>query len=75
MKKRVLSTILALAMVLSMFAVVTFADDTTTTVTYDTSAAYGWTNYLNAVNVVSDSSEEDAFLRAEDTPYSNVLIR
>ena len=73
MKKRVLSTILALAMVLSMFAVVTFADDTTTTVTYDTSAAYGWTNYLNAVNVVSDSSEEDAFLRAEDTPYSNVL--
>ena len=73
MKKRVLSTILALAMVLSMFTVVTFADDTTTTVTYDTSAAYGWTNYLNAVNVVSDSSEEDAFLRAEDTPYSNVL--
>ena len=73
MKKRVLSTILALAMVLSMFAVVTFADDTTTTVMYDTSAAYGWTNYLNAVNVVSDSSEEDAFLRAEDTPYSNVL--
>ena len=73
MKKRVLSTILALAMVLSMFAVVTFADDTTTTVMYDTSAAYGWTNYLNAVNVVSDSSDEDAFLRAEDTPYSNVL--
>ena len=72
MKKRVLSTILALAMVLSMFAVVTFADDTTTTVTYAT-ADYGWTNYLNAVNVVSDSSDEDAFLRAEDTPYSNVL--
>ena len=77
MKKRVLSTILALAMVLSMFAVVTFADDTTTTVTYDTSAGYGWSNYLNAVNVVPDNSADPegtyADLRADDTPYSNVL--
>ena len=77
MKKRVLSTILALAMVLSMFAVVTFAGDTTTTVTYDTSAGYGWSNYLNAVNVVPDNSADPegtyADLRADDTPYSNVL--
>ena len=73
MKKRVLSTILALAMVLSMFAVVTFADDTTTTVTYDTSADYRWGNYLNVVNVIPDGSADKeglyADLRADGTPY------
>ncbi len=73
MKKRVLSTILALAMVLSMFAVVTFADDTTTTVTYDTSAQYTYDNMMNALNIISDSDPELADLRAADTPYGIFL--
>ena len=77
MKKRVLSTILALAMVLSMFTVVTFADDTTTTVTYDTTAQYGWYNYLNVVNVIPDGSADTeglyADLRADGTPYKIFL--
>lgn len=77
MKKRVLSTILALAMVLSMFTVVTFADDTTTTVTYDTTAQYGWYNYLYALGVIpgkeSDPESLYADLRADGTPYKIFL--
>ena len=60
MKKRMLSILLAVAMVFSMFAFAALANDGTTTVTYDTSAQYEWSNYLNAMSVIPSPEYDTA---------------